>query len=153
FPETRPDDLDVFDALHDYVGSLLVLGVGDTQVQGPAAHVLAARAASWAEAYPDRHLEMGMADGPRAMLPVDADHVLTPGAYRGIVGDLTLQWLERRFGAGYPRAWQGAPPTTTPVAPVRDESPDAHVPMLTTGAFLAPVVDSAPVGQPAAWQL
>jgi hypothetical protein len=153
FPETRPDDLEVFGALHDWVGSLLVLGVGDTRVQGPAAHMLAAGAASWAQANPDRHLEMGMADGPRAMLPVDADHALTPGAYRGIVGDFTLQWLERRFGAGYPRAWDGAPPTTTPVAPARDDSPEAQVPMLTTGAFLAPVVDSAPVGQPSAWQL
>src|SRR5712692_4510873 len=104
-PEARPGDLDVFAALHEYVGALLVLGAGDTQVQGPDALARAARAASSLHADPGRHLEMGMADGPRAMLPVEADHALTPGAYRGIVGELTLQWLERRFGPGYPNAW------------------------------------------------
>src|SRR5207248_3638280 len=77
-PHARPGDLDVFAALHEYVGSLLVLGAGDTLVQGPDSQALAGRAASWLGANPGRHLEMAMADGPRAMLPIGADHILTP---------------------------------------------------------------------------
>src|SRR5207237_8713085 len=65
-PHARPGDLDVFAALHEYVGSLLVLGAGDTLVQGPDSQALAGRAASWLGANPGRHLEMAMADGPRA---------------------------------------------------------------------------------------
>src|SRR5207248_5541984 len=107
--------------------------------------LLMERAEAWSAAAPGREHEMCTIQS--------ADHTFSSRPHENIVLEQTLHWLERRFGPGYPRAWQGPPPTMTPATPPRDDSPDAQVPMLTTGALLAPVVDSAPVGQPPAWQL
>jgi hypothetical protein len=145
-PAAQPADIDVFDALAAYEGPLLLLGAGDTESQGPGAAALASHAAAWRAAATTRHLEIGVVDGPRATLPLGGDHALTPGAYVGVVLDFTLQWLERRFGPGYPRTWQGPPPTDWPQPPPRDPRPAAQVPLLATGAVLVPP-DRSPVAE------
>jgi cellulose synthase/poly-beta-1,6-N-acetylglucosamine synthase-like glycosyltransferase len=152
-PDGQPADLDVFDALEPFTGAALLLGAGDTEAQGPAAAVLAAHAAGWRQAAADRHLELGVIDGPRATLPVGTDHHLGPGAYAGVVVELTLQWLERRFGPGYPRAWQGPPPAHEVAPPARAEGIEVQVPLLATGATLVPVSDGAPDAATGAWRL
>jgi hypothetical protein len=138
-PEGLAEDLRVFDQLGAFDGALLLLGVGDVTEERAPDDLLAADAQAWESASPTRSLEIGLFDGPRTMLPLGADHILAPGAYAGLVGDFTVQWLERQFGLGYPRAWQGEPPSQTlPSGPERDDSPAAQVPLLTTGALLHP---------------
>jgi hypothetical protein len=87
------------------------------------------------------------------MLPVGADHLLAPGAYAGLVGEFVVQWLARRYGPGYPRAWQGEAPTALlPSGPERDPSPAAQVPILTTGALLHAPAPYGPAEQPG-WRM
>ncbi|HZU06825.1 MAG TPA: hypothetical protein VFB73_12710, partial [Chloroflexota bacterium] len=136
-PEARPADLDVFDHLEPFAGSVLVLGAGDTEEQGIEAQAVAASAARWRGGRPGRHLELAVIDGPRATLPVDGDHTLEPRAYVSVAIDFLLQWLERRYGPGYPRAWQGPPPgPTAAVAGAREGGVAAWVPLLVAGARL-----------------
>jgi hypothetical protein len=138
-PDGTAEDLHVFDQLGAFDGALLLLGVGDVTQERAPDDPLAAAALAWESASPTRSLEMGIFDGPRTMLPLGADHVLAPGAYAGMVGDFAAQWLERKFGSGYPRAWQGAPPSAALLGgPERDDSPAAQVPIITTGAILHP---------------
>jgi len=152
-PEARPADLDVFEALRSFSGSVLLLGAGDTESEDPAAADLAARANGWRLGAAGRHLELGIVDGPRATLPVGGDHRLAPSAYAGVVEDLTLQWIERRYGPGYPQAWQGPPPSLELVAPQRDDGVAAQVPLLATGARLVSVTDVASAADRPAWRL
>ncbi|HLH21683.1 MAG TPA: hypothetical protein VK066_04125, partial [Chloroflexota bacterium] len=152
-PEGQAEDLLVFDQLGAYDGAALLLGVGDVTLERTPDDALAAAAHAWESASPTRSLEMGIFDGPRTMLPLGADHVLQPGAYAGLVGDFLVAWLERKFGPGYPRAWQGPPPSQAlPARPERDASPAAQVPLLTTGALLHP---PDPLGEPehSGWRL
>jgi hypothetical protein len=137
-PAAGPADLDVFDALAPYEGPLLLLGTGDTEEHGPAVDALVAHAAHWRQASARCHLEMGIVDGPRMMLPQGGDHAISPANYVGVALELTLQWIERRYGPGYPRAWQGPPPSDQPGPPPLDDSPAAAVPVLTTGSVLLP---------------
>jgi hypothetical protein len=151
--EAQPSDLDVFDALEPFTGAALLLGAGDTETQGSAAGMLAAHAESWRLGAAGRHLELGVVDGPRATLPVGTDHHLEPGAYAGVVVELTVQWLERRFGPGYPRAWQGPPPARDVPPPARPEGIEVQVPLLATGATLVPVPEGTPGATSGAWRL
>jgi dienelactone hydrolase len=139
-------DLEMFEHLGAYDGALLFIhGEGDLFLAASPLPLLMERAEAWSAGGPGREYEMCTIQS--------ADHTFSSRPHESIVLEQTLHWLDRRFGPGYPRAWQGPPPTMTPAAPVRDDSPEVQVPVLTTGTFLAPVVDSAPVGQPAAWQL
>src|SRR3954452_8228573 len=152
-PEGQPADLDVFHLLEPFTGAALLLGAADTESQGPAAGALAAHAAGCRRAAAARHVECGEIDGPRATLPVGTDHHLEPGAYAGVVVELTRQWLERRVGAGYPPAWQGRPPAREVAPPARAEGIEVQVPLLATGAVVVPVSDGAPDEGPGAWRL
>src|SRR5581483_5654511 len=138
-PEGQAEDLLVFDQLQGFDGAALLLGVGDVTQERAPDDPLAAAAHAWETGSPARSLEMGIFDGPKTMLPLGADHVIAPGAYAGLVGEFVVRWLERRYGPGYPRAWQGPPPSRDlPGGPARDTSPAAQVPLLTTGALLHP---------------
>jgi hypothetical protein len=152
-PEGQEADLLVFDQLGAFDGAALLLGVGDVTLERTPDDALAAASLAWQSASPRRSLEMGMFDGPKTMLPLGADHVLQPGAYAGLVGDFTLKWLERKFGRGYPHAWQGEPPSAAlPGGPERDDRPAAQVPLLTTGALLHPPDPFADEAQPG-WRM
>jgi hypothetical protein len=150
-PEAQPRDLDVFGRLEPFEGSLLLLGASDLQSEGPDTEAVRRGWMTWRAGGSERHAEMAVIDGPRIVLPVDADHEIAPPAYAGVVIDFTLQWLERRFGPGYPRAWQGPPPGDTPTPPTRPDSPEARVPLLTTGVLVVPHPQPPPGGHP--WQL
>ena len=50
-----------------------------------------------------------------------------------MVCEFVRQWLDRRFGPGYPRSWQGPPPTPEVQERPRQDDPAAWVPLLATG--------------------
>jgi hypothetical protein len=83
----------------------------------------------------------------------DGDHTFSSRPAENVVIEQALQWLERRYGLGYPREWQGPPPTDTTTGIVRTDGPEDQVPLLATGALLLPP-DAAPSdGEPAGWRL
>jgi hypothetical protein len=155
-PPAAADELvAVFDALEPYGGALLALGAGETEELGGGVQALFARAVRWRHERLERHLELGVLDGPRATLPLDADHTLAPSAYVGMVCDFVRQWLDRRFGPGYPRAWQGPPPTPSTAPSPQAASPDdpaAWVPLLAPGARLLPTPASGYLALPSGRQ-
>src|SRR5262245_10830336 len=88
--------MSVFDPLVDFRGPLLLLhGKSDPYMNSDR---LLELAEAWLERDPGRHLEMRIADG--------SDHTFSARPREQIVITEAVAWLERRFGRGYPRAWQ-----------------------------------------------
>jgi hypothetical protein len=103
------------------------------------------RGEAWERAEPGRAFEMCTVK--------DADHTFSARPMESIAVEQTLQWLDRRFGRGYPYTWQGLPPSMAPISgPDRDDSPAAQVPLLTTGALVHPP-DPFGEGETAAWRM
>jgi dienelactone hydrolase len=134
-------DLGVFDTLADWQGSVLLIH-GSTDQYVPPNRLLEL-GERWVTAAPDRHLEMRVLDG--------ADHAFTARPREQVVIAETVAWLERRFGRGYPRAWQGPPPAATAAPRTRDDAVEAFVPLLTTGVLVLP--DPKPADVAPAWQI
>ena len=125
-------EFNMFDHLTDYDGRILfVYGEGDLFLAASPLQNVLQRGDAWEAARPGRSFELCTVK--------DADHTFSTRPAESIAIEQTLQWLDRRFGRGYPRAWQGPPPSMDlPGGPARDTSPAAQVPLLTTGALLHP---------------
>src|SRR5581483_10277052 len=136
-------DLDVFQTLAAWHGPLLLIhGGADPYIDHKRLLELAER---WHDAQPGRHLEMRVVDG--------GDHTFSSHPREQVLIQEAVAWLERRYGPGYPRAWQGPPPSRDlPGGPARDPSPAAQVPLLTTGALLHPPAPYAAEEAPG-WRL
>jgi hypothetical protein len=102
-------------------------------------------AEQWVEAAPGRGLEMRIVDG--------SDHTFSSRPREQVLIRETVTWLERRYGPGYPRAWQGPPPTDTTTGIVRMDGPEDQVPLLATGALLLPPDTAPSAGEPPGWRL
>ncbi len=135
---------DLFEELAGFFGPLLLIHGGSDPYMDP--HRLLELAERWLERAPrsGRHLEMRIVDG--------SDHTFSSRPREQVLIRETVTWLERRYGPGYPRAWQGPAPSAAPPATIRTDGPEDQVPLLTTGALLVP-----PEGGPAAdaqgWRL
>jgi len=139
-------DLDLFPALEEYDGPLLFIhGDGDLFLAASPLEHLVARAERWSQLAAGRTYELGTIQ--------NADHTFSSSPHESIVIDLTVQWVERHFGPGYPLAWQGPPPSSDPPPPRRADGVEAQVPLLATGAQVGPATDGAPVGNQPAWRL
>ena len=121
--------LDLFATLAPWQGQMLLIqGGSDPYIEHQRLLELAEQ---WQEQAPGRHLEIRIVDG--------GDHTFSSHPREQVLLREAVTWLERRFGPGYPRAWQGEPPSMTlPGGPERDESPAVQVPLLTTGALVHP---------------
>jgi dienelactone hydrolase len=134
--------MSVFDTLVDFQGPLLLLhGKSDPYMN---ADRLLELAEAWLERDPGHHLEMRIADG--------SDHSFSARPREQIVITEAVAWLERRFGRGYPRAWQGPPPTMTSASTPPDEDPAAQVPRIVLVGMVVPADADAPAGSPP-WRL
>jgi len=135
--------LDLFETLKSWQGALLLIqGGSDPYIEHTR---LLELAEAWQGKAPGRHLEMRIVDG--------GDHTFSSHPREQVLIREAVTWLERRYGPGYPRAWQGPPPSQAlPARPERDASPAAQVPLLTTGALLHP---PDPLGEPehSGWRL
>ena len=72
----------------------------------------------WAEAGSAREFEMRIVDG--------SDHTFSSRPREQVLIREAVTWLERRFGPGYPRAWQGPPPARDVAPPARAEGIDVQ---------------------------
>jgi dienelactone hydrolase len=134
---------DLFEELGDWRGPLLLVHGGSDPYMDP--HRLLDLAEAWLEQAPGRALEMRIVDG--------SDHTFSSRPREQVLIHETVAWLERRYGPGYPRAWQGPPPTDTTVGITRVDGPEDQVPLLATGTLLLPP-DAAPADEGAAqWRL
>jgi dienelactone hydrolase len=134
---------DLFQELAPWQGSLLLVHGGSDPYMD--ANRLLDLAEMWEAAAPGRGLEMRIVDG--------SDHTFSSRPREQVLIRETVTWLERRYGPGYPRAWQGPPPTDTTAGVVRTDGPEDQVPLLTTGALLLPL-DAAPAEEgPPGWRL
>jgi dienelactone hydrolase len=140
-PVHNVPDLGVFDTLANWAGSVLLIHGSADQYVHP--NRLLDFGERWVEAAPDRHLEMRVLEG--------SDHAFTARPREQVVIAETVGWLERRFGPGYPRAWQGPPPTAVPAPRPRDDSVEAQVPLLATGTLVVP--EPSPSDVAPAWRL
>ncbi|HLH24841.1 MAG TPA: hypothetical protein VK066_20150, partial [Chloroflexota bacterium] len=139
-------EFNMFDYLTDYDGTILfVYGEGDLFLAASPLQNVLQHGEAWERARPGRTFEMCTVK--------DADHTFSTRPAESVAIEQTLQWLDRRFGRGYPYTWQGEPPSLAVTArPERDASPAAQVPLLTTGALLHP---PDPLGEPehSGWRL
>jgi len=135
--------VDLFEALATFHGPLLLVhGSADPYM---APQRLLELAEEWAQAAEDRQLEIRIIDG--------SDHTFSSRSREQVVIREAVTWLERRYGPGYPQAWQGPPPSLELVAPQRDDGVAAQVPLLATGARLVSVTDVASAADRPAWRL
>src|SRR5579884_284412 len=133
--------VDLFETLASWVGPLLLIHGGADPYMSPQR--LLEQAERWWQAVPGRHLEMRIVDG--------GDHTFSARPREQILIAETVAWLERRYGPGYPRAWQGPPPgPTAGGAGAREGGVAAWVPLLVAGARL---VREAQGGPRVAWRL
>jgi hypothetical protein len=125
-------EFNMFDYLADYDAPILfVYGEGDLFLAASPLPSVLQRGEAWEATGPGRAFEMCTVK--------DADHTFSTRPAESIAIEQTLQWLDRRFGRGYPYTWQGPPPSAAaPSSPARDDSPAAQVPLVTTGALLRP---------------
>jgi pimeloyl-ACP methyl ester carboxylesterase len=139
-------EFNMFDYLTDFDGPILfIYGEGDLFLAASPLHGVLQRGEAWERAEPGRAFEMCTVK--------DADHTFSARPMESIAVEQTLQWLDRRFGRGYPYTWQGLPPSMAPISgPDRDDSPAAQVPLLTTGALVHPP-DPFGEGETAAWRM
>jgi dienelactone hydrolase len=121
--------LDMFETLAPWQGPLLLVqGGSDPYIEHTRLLELAEH---WEGKAPGRQVELRIVDG--------GDHTFSSHPREQVLIREAVTWLERRYGPGYPRAWQGPPPTMAlPGRPERDDRPAAQVPLLTTGALLHP---------------
>ena len=125
---SEADTLDFFEHLATWRGPLLLLhGTDDPYMEHER---LLALAEAWLGKAPGRGLEMRILEG--------SDHTFSSHAREQVVIAEAIAWLERRFGPGYPRAWQGPPPTLEVQGRPRQDGPEAWVPLLATGALILP---------------
>ncbi len=146
---TQLPDLEMFEHLQNYAGALLFIhGAGDLFLAASPLEHLAQRADAWSQSGSGREYEMCSVK--------DADHTFATRPHESIVLEQTLQWLDRRYGPGYPREWQGAPPVAAPagVAVTKGtDGPADQVPLLVTGAVLIPPDRGASGTPPGGWRL
>jgi dienelactone hydrolase len=135
--------LDLFETLAPWRGPLLLVqGGSDPYIEHRR---LLELAEAWHGKLPGRHLELRIVDG--------GDHTFSSRPREQVLIREAVTWLERRYGPGYPRAWQGpAPSMALPGKPERDDGPAAQVPLLTTGALLHPPEASGDGAQPG-WRM
>ncbi|HLI28794.1 MAG TPA: glycosyltransferase [Chloroflexota bacterium] len=128
------ETLDFFETLGPWCGPLLLLhGTDDPYMEHER---LLSLAEAWLGRAPGRGLEMRILEG--------SDHTFSSHAREQVVIAETLAWIERRFGPGYPRAWQGPPPTWEVQGRTRQDGPEAWVPLLATGALVLPNEGNTP---------
>ena len=135
--------VDLFEALATFYGPLLFIHGSEDPYMTPQR--LLDLAEQWAQGAGDRLFEMRIVDG--------SDHTFSSRPREQVVIREAVTWLERRYGPGYPRAWQGPPPSLHPLPPRRADGIEAQVPLLATGAQVGPVTDGAPVGDQPTWRL
>src|SRR4051812_8669413 len=135
--------VDLFEELEDYRGALLLVhGGADPYMAPPRLLVMAHQ---WEAADAARQFEMRIVDG--------SDHTFSSRPREQVLIREAVTWLERRFGPGYPAAWQGPPPAQEVTPPARAEGIEVQVPLLATGAVVVPVSDGAPDAAAGAWRL
>src|SRR5712692_487002 len=135
--------MSVFDTLAQFHGPLLLIHGKSDPYMNPDR--LLELAEAWCELDARRRLEMRIADG--------SDHTFSSRPREQIAITEAVAWLERRFGRGYPRAWQGPPPTLTSATTPRDEDPAAQVPRIALVGMVVPADDEAMSAGGPAWRL
>src|SRR3954447_7145746 len=136
-------NVDLFEELEDYRSALLLVhGGADPYMAPPRLLVMAHQ---WEAADAARQFEMRIVDG--------SDHTFSSRPREQVLIREAVTWLERRFGPGYPHAWQGPPPAREVAPPARAEGIEVQVPLLATGAVVVPVSDGASGEGPGAWRL
>ncbi|HLI26159.1 MAG TPA: dienelactone hydrolase family protein, partial [Chloroflexota bacterium] len=142
------DDLNLFEPLAEFSGPVLFIhGDRDLFLAASPLDREVERAEAWQQAAPGRSFELCIVQG--------ADHTFSAWPHESIVIEHTLAFVERHFGPGYPRAWQGPPPTSHTAPRPQAASPDdpaAWVPLLAPGARLLPTPDSGYLALPSGRQ-
>ncbi|HEY7064636.1 MAG TPA: glycosyltransferase [Chloroflexota bacterium] len=139
-------EFNMFEHLTEYDGPMLfVYGEGDLFLNASPLPNVLQQGEAWEAARPARAFELCTVK--------DGDHTFSSRPTESVVIEQALQWLDRRFGRGYPYTWQGLPPSLAlPDGPERDASPAVQVPMLTTGALLHAPDPYGPAEQPG-WRM
>ena len=120
------DDLNLFEPLAEFSGPVLFIhGDRDLFLAASPLEREIERAEAWQQAAPGRSFELCTIQG--------ADHTFSSWPHESVVIEHTLAFLERHFGPGYPRSWQGPPPTPEVQERPRQDDPAAWVPLLATG--------------------
>jgi alpha/beta superfamily hydrolase len=147
-------EFNMFEYLTDYDGTILfVYGEGDLFLAASPLQNVLQQGEAWEGARPGRSFELCTVK--------DADHTFSTRPAESIAIEQTIQWLDRRFGRGYPHAWQGPPPQgigdgsgapRLPAPSPQPPSPAEQVPLLTTGALVHPP-DPFGADERPAWRL